>query len=230
MGMEESHCACPSSFNVGIRHSLGNGGDRKAGTIKITIALYRGQPYFLVSVRCPDSLQYSWTTVRQDWRICLDRFSCRNSSFFSFIVWHTSSANSSSPTPPPLCPPSPPPSSLIEILPGTQTLPILGTELREGEREGETHKNLYQSSGAPFVVSVPSIHPVSRTKGPGSPIGISRPLLSAKICSNSEEFCWQLSVLCMFGDLLINLCLRRLHWVRNKSDERCILSQWVRGS
>lgn len=76
--------------------------------------------------------------------------------------------------------------------------------------KGETHKNLYQSSGAPSVVSVPSIHPVSWTKGPGNPIGISLPLLPAIICTSFEEFCWQPSALCVcvcvcFGDLLINL-------------------------
>lgn len=119
-------------------------------------------------------------------------------------MWHTSSANSSSPTaPPPLCPPSPPPSSLIEILPGTQTLPILGTKLRERERNTGTCTNRL----VPPPLCLPSIHPITRTKGPGNPIGISLPLLPANICSNSEEFCWQLSLLCVFGDSLINLCV-----------------------
>lgn len=68
-------------------------------------------------------------------------------------------------------------------------------------RERERGENLYQSSGAPFVVSVPSIHPVSKgaaTKGPGNPIGISLPLLPVKICSSSEEFCWHLTA-CVWG-------------------------------
>lgn len=127
-----------------------------------------------------------------------------------FIVWHTSSANSSSPTtPPPLCPSSsPPPSSLIEILPGIQTLPILGTKLRERERGGERkHTRTCTIRLVPHPLCLPSIHPVLRTKGPGNSIGISLPLLPAKICSNSEEFCWQLSVLCVLRDLLINLCV-----------------------
>lgn len=134
MGIGETRCACPSFFNLGIRHSSGNVEDKKAGMIKITTVLYRGQAYFLVAVRCTDSMQYSWTRIRQEWHICLDLFNCRNSSFCHLLCGHTPSANSSSPTPPPLCPRSPPPSSLIEILPGTQTLPILGTELRERGR------------------------------------------------------------------------------------------------
>lgn len=71
----------------------------------------------------------------------------------------------------------PPPSSLIEILPGTQTLPISWHEAlraRETERkERETNKNHYQSSGFPVVVSVPSIRLASRTERPADPIGIS---------------------------------------------------------
>lgn len=81
---------------------------------------------------------------------------------------------------PPYTPPPshlPPPSSLIEILPGTQTLPISWHEAlraRETERkERETNKNHYQSSGFPVVVSVPSIRLASRTERPADPIGIS---------------------------------------------------------
>lgn len=97
-------------------------------------------------------------------------------------------------TPPPFCPSSPPPSSLIEILPGTQTLPILGTKL--GEREGERkHTGTSTVRLVPHPLCLPSIHSVLWTKGPGNPIGISLLLHPAKTCSNSEEFCWQLTVL-----------------------------------
>ncbi|TNM87045.1 hypothetical protein fugu_007275 [Takifugu bimaculatus] len=73
-------------------------------------------------------------------------------------------ANSGSPSTPPLPPSSPPPSSLIEILPGIQTLPIVGTELREGERERET-----TPEPAPFILC--PVHCVCQafiqSRGPG---------------------------------------------------------------
>lgn len=58
------------------------------------------------------------------------------------------------PSTPPLPPSSPPPSSLIEILPGIQTLPIVGTELRERDRERERlDQNQRRSSCPPSIVS-----------------------------------------------------------------------------
>lgn len=145
-------------------------------------------------------------------------------------MWHTSSANSSSPTAPapPLCP-----TVTTSLLPywnsawHTDTAHSWHKAQREREREREgkkkhTHTDLYQSSGAPTVVSVPSIHPVSRTKGPASPIGIFLPLLPL-IIRSSFEFCWQLCAPCVFWDVLINLfTLLTLVW------ESCILSRYSR--
>ncbi|KAM9350975.1 uncharacterized protein ABDE67_008269 [Symphorus nematophorus] len=50
-----------------------------------------------------------------------------------------------------------------------QTLPILGTKLRERDRE--KHTRTCTNRLVPRPLCLPSIHPVSRTKGPGNPIG-----------------------------------------------------------
>lgn len=166
MGTEVAQCSRPSPFNVGIRYSLGSGKDEKAGTIKSLLrsALLRISPLSRIcqmpghSFSCRLRLDTSKTrrvnihTCGTNTPFCVfliagilhPAINCVAYFLCQLQLPHTA-------LPPPLCPPSPPPSSLIEILPGTQTLPILGTKLRERgkERERETHKNLYQSSGAP---------------------------------------------------------------------------------
>lgn len=79
---------------------------------------------------------------------------------------------------------------LIEILPGTQTLSILGTKLRE--------RNTQEPVPIVCARCVCAKRSVSRTKGPGEPIGVFLPLLPAVICSNFEDFCWQLGMLRAF--------------------------------
>lgn len=118
------------------------------------------------------------------------------------IVWHTSCANSSSPTaPPPLCPPSPPPYPLIEILPGTQTLPILGTKLRERERESGKERNTQEPVP---IVWCPLRYVCAKHSSVLADQGTSqsnRYFPASASCDNLlqfQEFCLRLSPLCVF--------------------------------
>lgn len=117
------------------------------------------------------------------------------------------------PSTPPLPPSSPPPSSLIEILPGIQTLPIVGTELRERDRERERlDQNQRRSSCPPSIVSAKHsfslvdqgtrksnrYFPVSaflQKKNPKNLVPVRRSVGSRRCC------------VCVFRDLLINLCV-----------------------
>lgn len=79
---------------------------------------------------------------------------------------------------------------------------------RERKREREKHTRTCTNRLVPPPLCLCQAFIPSRgPRDQGNPIGISLPLLPAKICSNSEEFCWHPTALCVcvFGDLLINL-------------------------
>lgn len=63
VGMEEAHCSRPSSFNVGVKHSLGSGEDENAGIVKRPLS----QICQMLAHNLP--LEEIWTSVRRD--ICL---------------------------------------------------------------------------------------------------------------------------------------------------------------
>lgn len=135
-----------------------------------------------------------------------------------FIVRHTSCASLTNPrlllpSSPPR-PSPPPPSPLIEILPGAQTLPILGTELREGRWVG---RGWYTRTCAivwcPVRCVCQAFNPCCGTEGQGSPRGISMTLLPetsgggipAPICWKRARF--SVCVCVCLGILLINSCV-----------------------
>lgn len=141
--------------------------------------------------------------MRQDIRLHL--FNCGNSPSCHLLCGILPLPTPAPPLPP-LYPPSPPPSSPHwNSAWHTDTAHSWHKAQRESERE--KHTRTCTNRLVPRPLCLPSIHPVSRTKGPGNPIGISLPLFPVQICSNAEELCWQLSALCVFGDLLINLCV-----------------------